>query len=171
MVGPNGIGKTSLLRVLCGLSPPEDGEITWNGASLDEDRLGFHDALSFLGHRDGLKGDLTALENVCFAIALRRKVAAPEVQDFLVGLGLSHAVDLPVRSLSAGQRRRVALARTALSHTPLWILDEPFSNLDVDGRQWGHQLLDQHLAKDGLAIVTSHHPLQIRHPVTELALV
>jgi heme exporter protein A len=167
VLGPNGAGKTSLLRVLCGSSPPEQGSVRWNGVPIGQQRLAYHAALAYLGHRDGLKSELSALENVRFALALRERAPPePAVTATLAELGLAAAAGLPARALSAGQRRRVAIARCLLSGAPLWILDEPFSNLDAEGRAWGASRLAAHAARGGTVVVTSHHPLQLEGCVT-----
>jgi heme exporter protein A len=157
--GANGAGKTSLLRVLCGATPPDEGRVLWNGVEIGRQRLEYHAALAWLGHRDGLKQDLTAVENLRFVLALRTSAPDRDLEQTLGQLGLADAMDLPVRALSAGQRRRVALARCLLSHASLWILDEPFSNLDAEGRDWGHDRLARHLERQGMIVITSHHPV------------
>ena len=159
--GANGAGKTSLLRVLCGATPPDEGRVLWNGVSIEQRRLEYHAALAYLGHRDGLKLDLTATENLRFVLSLRTSVPDTGIQETLEQLGLAGASSLPVRALSAGQRRRVAIARCLLSDAPLWILDEPFSNLDTEGRAWGHASLAGHLERRGMIVITSHHPVEV----------
>lgn len=158
--GANGAGKTSLLRALCGAAPVEEGQVRWNGVRIEEQRLQYHAQLAYLGHRDGLKQDLTPVENLRFELALHRAVHAPEIAATLNELGLGRCMELPVRALSAGQRRRVAIARCLLSEASLWILDEPFSNLDGEGRAWGHACLARHLERQGMVIITSHHPVE-----------
>jgi heme exporter protein A len=159
--GANGAGKTSLLRLLCGTSPADEGRVLWKGVPIGQQRLEYHAELAYLGHRDGLKQDLTASENLRFVLALRTATPAYALEQTLTELGLARAADLPVRSLSAGQRRRVALARCLLSDVPLWILDEPFSNLDSAGRAWGEQCLARHLDQQGMIIITSHHSVDV----------
>jgi heme exporter protein A len=159
--GANGAGKTSLLRVLCGSTPPDEGRVLWNGVAIERQRLEYHAALAWLGHRDGLKQDLTATENLRFVLALRTSTPDREIGRTLAQLGLADAGSLPARALSAGQRRRVALARCLLSEASLWILDEPFSNLDAEGRDWGHDRLARHLERQGMIVITSHHPVTV----------
>jgi heme exporter protein A len=166
VLGPNGAGKTSLLRVLCGSSPPERGRVLWNGTPIGAQRLAYHAELAYLGHRDGLKQDLGAGENLRFTLALRSGQPAQGIEAVLAELGLARAADLPVRALSAGQRRRVALARCLLSRAPLWLLDEPFSNLDTGGRAWGTQCFARHLERGGMIVVTSHHPVAVEGHAT-----
>jgi heme exporter protein A len=176
--GPNGVGKTSLLRVLCGSSLVDTGRVLWNGVPIEAQRLQYHASLTYLGHRDGLKHDLTAVENLRFARAVRqgsdRSGLTPfseRLDETLTELELTHAAHLPVRVMSAGQRRRVAIARCLLSDAPLWILDEPFSNLDSAGRHWGDQCLARHLDGQGMVVITSHHAVEVpRHATAVLDL-
>jgi heme exporter protein A len=161
VVGPNGSGKTSLLRVLCGATPLRHGRVSWNGTPIEAQPAEFHAALAYVGHRDGLKQDLSARENLHFLLALRTAPDDARIGAVLDEMGLARAADLPVRVLSAGQRRRVALARCLLTPSPLWILDEPFANLDAAGRAWGAQCLANHLARGGIVVITSHQPIEI----------
>ncbi len=152
--GENGAGKTTLLRVLAGLLPAAEGEIR----ILDRpaDRFAIASQVLLLGHLLGHKGELTALENLRFAMGLfgQRERADPEAA--LASVGLAGFEDHPARMLSAGQRKRLALARLGLLPAPLWLLDEPFANLDLQGISLVNRLLETHLARGGAALVTSH---------------
>lgn len=158
--GDNGSGKTSLLRVIAGLLEADAGEVQWRGVDTRRRRQQFAAELVWYGHRSGCKQDLTLLENLACEAALRAQssVALTEV---LERLELSRLVALPVRALSAGQQRRVALARLLLSAAPLWLLDEPYTNLDKDGQALVDELLSAHLQRGGVAVVASHHGMNI----------
>lgn len=169
--GPNGAGKTSLLRVVCGLLQAEEGEVAWNGIPIREPESQYATALSFLAHDTALKGDLTALENLRFGVGLRRIVSDAELRAMLEDLQVEQCADLPCRVLSAGQRRRVALARVLLSRCALWVLDEPFTNLDAASSDLVTQALAQHLERGGLALIAAHQGLNLRAgAVTRLGL-
>jgi heme exporter protein A len=167
--GPNGSGKTSLLRVIAGLIEPDDGELLWRGEPTRDHRQAYHAELAWMGHRTGFKGDLTPMENLRFEAGLSAgwKPAADPV---LERLGLAALRRIPFRLLSAGQQRRLALARLALSGATLWLLDEPFTNLDAAGREQVQALLGQHLAAGGLAIAASHQELAIDAPTQRIGL-
>ena len=156
--GPNGSGKTSLLRVLAGLLEPESGEVIWQGQNIRKEPQAFRAAISWLSHRAGLKGDLTPVENLNFESGLRASHRL-SIADALERTGVSVASGLPVRSLSAGQQRRVGLARLLRSDTVLWMLDEPLTNLDTDGQQLVESLINEHLEQGGACIVASHQAL------------
>lgn len=169
--GPNGVGKTSLLRVICGLLQAEEGGVTWSGVSIHEANSEFLAALAYLAHDTALKGDLTALENLRFSVGLRRAVTDAELRAMLVDLEVEQCADLPCRVLSAGQRRRVALARVLLSRAPFWVLDEPFTNLDAASSDRITAALGEHLERGGLALVAAHQGLNLRAgSVTRLGL-
>lgn len=159
--GPNGCGKTSLLRVLCGLSEPETGEIRWRGREIRRCREDFQQAFAWLGHLNGFKAELSPRENLLFSVSLRRKTGPDVRNNILKQVGLDAVADLPCRVLSAGQKRRLSLATIMLSAARLWILDEPFTNLDAKGRDMISALLDRHCAEGGAAIVASHQELGV----------
>jgi heme exporter protein A len=152
--GGNGSGKTTLLRVLAGLLTATEGELRIGGAPAERSAVAQHVAL--LGHQLGHKGELTALENLVFATGLfgRRPGMSPEAA--LDEVGLAGFEDQPARAMSAGQRKRLALARLRLVPAPLWLLDEPFANLDLDGIALVNRLVERHLADGGGALITSH---------------
>ncbi len=156
--GPNGSGKTSLLRILCALLPPESGEVRWRGKPVRRLTESYRAELLYLGHAAALKDDLTAAENLRFSLA-QHGVECDErsLQDALARFGLAGREDLPARALSQGQKRRVALARMAFGSAQLlWILDEPLTALDVVAVDLVRGELDVHLARGGLVILTSH---------------
>jgi heme exporter protein A len=158
----NGTGKTSLLRCLAGFLHTEEGRVRWNGVETRADRDAFHWDLAFMGHTTALKGDLTATENLRFACALRGSRTAVQLAAALAQVGLEHLdPSLPVRSLSAGQQRRVALARLPLWGAKLWLLDEPAANLDAAGQAVVSDLLKSHLNSGGMAILATHQPLAL----------
>src|SRR5277367_2466809 len=168
--GPNGSGKTTLLRVVCGLLRPEQGEVSWNGHSISGVRLEYQAVLAYASHEPALKGDLTALENLHFAVGLKRRVSTEELRDSLAQTGAAGCADLPARVLSAGQRRRVAMARVLAMRASLWLLDEPFTNLDVAGSELMSALLRTHVADGGLALVVAHQELSIGCPIRRMEL-
>src|SRR5271167_3066827 len=159
--GPNGSGKTTLLRVVCGLLRPEQGEVSWNGHPISRVRLEYQAVLAYASHEPALKGDLTALENLRFAVGLKRRVSSQELRDSLEQTGAAACADLPARVLSAGQRRRVAMARVLAMSASLWLLDEPFTNLDAAGTDLVSGLLQEHVLRGGLALVVAHHDLKL----------
>jgi heme exporter protein A len=160
--GENGVGKTSLLRLLTGLGSPESGEVLWSGHSIKKDASEYQSKLLFLGHRDALKEDLSALENLRMYAAIDG-IALSE-HDALASLwrfGLKGREDLPVNFLSAGQKKRVLMARMLTRRAQLWILDEPFNALDAHAVQELQDLMVEHLEGGGLLVLTSHQPLAI----------
>ena len=161
VAGPNGSGKTTLLRVLAGLLPAEQGSVAWRGRSIAAGRDAHGAAISYLGHSDGLKADFTARENLAFEVGLRRRVAPSAIDAVLSRVALSDAHDRPARALSAGQRRRLAMARVMLTDAPLWLLDEPFTNLDAEGVARLSVVIAEHLDAGGAAFIAAHQPLAI----------
>ena len=162
--GANGVGKTSLLRCVAGLLPTESGEIYWQGQSIAVARHAFHEALLYLGHSSALKVDLTAWENLRFAVGLSHDLSRSAAEQALQQLKIPQCIDLPIRVLSAGQRRRVALARLLLHKARVWILDEPITNLDVAGIALVELVMATHLARNGIILVAAHQPLLADHP-------
>jgi heme exporter protein A len=160
LTGRNGSGKTTLLRALALLLRPDAGTIRWQGADIRAEPETWRGRLAWLGHLEGLKGDLSVRENLLVAERLR---GAPPAEDrldgALVAFDLAGLAARPVRSLSAGQRRRVALARVVLSQAPLWLLDEPLNALDVPAQVAFRLALENHLAAGGLAIAATHADL------------
>lgn len=162
--GENGVGKTSLLRLLTGLSKPELGEILWSSQSIAKDPSTYHRELLFLGHRDALKEDLTALENLQLYAALD-DIHLPDDKALaaLWRFGLRGREHLTVNCLSAGQKRRVLMARMLTRQAKLWILDEPFNALDMLAVQALQGLIAEHLEQGGLVILTSHQAVSLPH--------
>ena len=158
IAGPNGVGKTSLLRLVTGLALPEAGEIRWRGESIRREREAFHRELLYLGHAPAINDLLSPLENLRFACAAAGdEVDADSCMQALVRIGLENQLDLPARVLSQGQRRRVSLARLFLSgRRALWVLDEPFTALDVKAVADLAQALSEHCAAGGMVMLTTH---------------
>ncbi|MEY2947089.1 MAG: Cytochrome c biosis ATP-binding export protein CcmA [Pseudomonadota bacterium] len=160
--GDNGVGKTSLLRLACGLSALEDGEITWNHQAVVQNPEAFRADLAYLGHQLALKEDLTPLENLRADAAVAGRPLKPEdALKALAQLGLRGREHLPVRVLSQGQKRRTALARLLVSSAKLWILDEPFVALDTAAQNALTQIINGHLAHQGMVLLTSHQAVSL----------
>jgi len=159
--GPNGSGKTTLLRVICGLTRPEEGHVAWQGEPIERNRIAYGTALAYFGHSLGLKADLTVTQNLDFSCRLSGAQGSPYAE-LLTALSLQECANLEVRYLSAGQKRRTALARILLSGARFWVLDEPFTNLDDAGRKFVEGRLNDHLAAGGLAALAAHHSIDIR---------
>jgi heme exporter protein A len=168
--GPNGAGKTTLLRVVTGLLRPEQGSVSWGGRPIQAARGDYQADLAYGAHEPALKADLTALENLRFSVGLKRKVSAAELTAALERTGVAGCADLPARVLSAGQRRRVTMARILAMQAPLWLLDEPFANLDAEGSELVSQLLQAHVLGGGLALVVAHHEIALDCSVRRLEL-
>lgn len=173
VAGPNGVGKTSLLRILCGLALQEYGEVRWHGVDTRRDRESFHRALFYLGHAPALNDLLTPLENLRFACrAGGDAVSEAACIDALGRIGLAAQRDLPARVLSQGQRRRVGLARLFLAaQRPLWVLDEPFTALDVRAVADLAATLSAHCEAGGCVVLTTHQDAPFERPpaVVDLA--
>ncbi len=163
VAGPNGAGKTTLLRLLVGLTLPSAGEVRWRGAPIAAQRELLHRELIYLGHAAALKDDLSALENLQMLAALGGDAVEPgEAAAALEAAGLKGRMRLPTRVLSAGQRRRVALARLALPGAQrLWVLDEPFNALDAAATDWLAGLMRAQLARGGIVALTSHQSVPL----------
>lgn len=161
VAGPNGTGKTTLLRVLAGLLPAEEGAVGWRGRPLLQERDEYNAELAYLGHENALKGDLTAFENLHYSVGMRRVLDAAEIERTLEHLGIRRCRDLPARVLSAGQRRRLAMCRILLLGASLWVLDEPFTNLDVAGVGLFSNLIGDHVAAGGMAVLAAHQGLDV----------
>jgi heme exporter protein A len=170
LTGRNGAGKTSLIRVIAGLLEAEEGEVSWRGSPIRRLVHEFHAELAYLGHEPPLKGDLTARENLRFSVGIRRTVTAGEIDAALARTGAQAFADRPVRTLSAGQRRRVALAGVLLAKAVLWLLDEPTTNLDSDGQRLVADLIGEQLSGQGLVVAAVHHSLEVEGQVVRLEL-
>ncbi len=165
LTGPNGSGKSTLLRLLAGLLRPTAGTLTWVGADALADLSSHARRLAYVGHQDAVKPGLTVAENLRFAAQL----TGGGVRDALAAVGLRELADLPGRMLSAGQRRRLALARLALSEAPLWLLDEPTLGVDAASVERFGAMLAAHREGNGMVVAATHLPLPMRD-TAELAL-
>ncbi|MDM8568088.1 cytochrome c biogenesis heme-transporting ATPase CcmA [Thiotrichales bacterium HSG1] len=157
--GHNGSGKTSLLRILCGLTLPTEGFVYWNNEDIQKVQEEYWADLAYIGHHPGIKGELTPLENLAIARSLSKQPINIELNNALDQVGLYGFEDVPTHTLSAGQQRRVALARLLVSKTALWILDEPFTALDKTAIKMLENWLEKHAKQGGMAILTSHHSI------------
>jgi heme exporter protein A len=160
VTGANGTGKTTLLRMLAGLSVPASGEIRWNGKAVAPFDPRVRASIAFAGHAPALKDELSAEENLTMLVALAGETAPRDtIRAALDTVALASKRTLPARVLSQGQRRRIGLARLALQNRPLWILDEPMTALDAAGTALLAQMVADHLVRGGLAVVATHAPL------------
>ncbi len=160
--GDNGVGKTSLLRIICGLSPADAGEVCWHDQPIQENTTAFRSSLFYLGHGLSLKEELTALENLMSDAAVSgRTLSQQQALVALARMGLRGREHLPLRVMSQGQKRRTALARLLASQAPLWVLDEPFVALDVKAVDGLRGLLAEHVAHGGMVLFTSHQPVAL----------
>jgi heme exporter protein A len=163
VVGENGSGKTSLLRIFSSLLPPEEGSILWEGEDIHQLKELYSGQLTYIGHLNGIKDDLTPLENVMSTMALAGEACSRiGAQEALEAIGLKRPIHrLPSKVLSQGQKRRVALARLWLSTRPLWLLDEPFTSLDAASTGVVTQRLHVHLERGGLAVIVTHQEVDL----------
>ena len=160
--GENGSGKTTLLRTLCGFVQPAQGRVLWGGQDINEWCDAYHARMCYLGHLNAIKDELSALENLQMSAGLAGfKVGEQEAVAVLRRMGLRRKEHLPVRVLSQGQRRRVALSRLLIGDAKLWILDEPLTALDVGAVGMMQELIGEHLSNGGMTIFTTHQPLQV----------
>ena len=163
VAGRNGSGKSSLLRILCGLSAPSCGEVRWEGELIQHRREQYHEDLTYIGHASGIKDELLAWENVAIAGSLAGiRIGMQAAYNALDQVGLSHIADLPARALSQGQRKRLALARLSLEMPrKLWVLDEPFTALDNDAVKELCITIDRHLDHGGMLVYTTHQDIVV----------
>jgi heme exporter protein A len=160
--GANGSGKTSLLRILCGLAAPAEGEVRWRGESIRSLGEEYSGSIAYLAHQNGVKDELSAIENLRIGCGVAgNPLSTFDAQAILERVGLSRQQNLPARSLSAGQRRRVALARLLVSKATVWILDEVLTSLDDAAIKLSRRFIGDHLSKGGLAIIATHQELDL----------
>ena len=160
--GSNGSGKTSLLRTICGLMEPANGDVLWQGESIRSNRDEYYGELTYFGHMGAIKGDMTAWENLQLTAHMAGWTISQErVIDALGQMGLAGREELPTKVLSAGQKRRVALARLLISDARLWVLDEPFTALDVKAVEFLKGLIIEHLNNKGMVILTTHQEVAL----------
>ena len=159
--GSNGSGKTTLLRVICGLNDNYHGTLKWFNEPIEDNQDDFYSSLIYLGHQVGVNKVLTPVENLRWSVGLREKVKSEAIYQALAEIGLRGFEDSQCFSLSAGQQQRVSLSKLLLGTAIIWILDEPFTTLDIDGVQLLEKLLGDHARKGGVALVTTHHELSL----------
>jgi heme exporter protein A len=160
VTGPNGSGKTSLLRIVCGLMTPESGEIRWQGARIRKLEEEYSRGITYIGHRNAVKEELSSLENLRISNGVRgTPITREEAKKALARVGLAGREHLPARFLSEGQRRRSALARLLTGNTKLWLLDEVLASLDQAAARLIESVIGEHLNNGGIAIVATHQEL------------
>lgn len=164
VTGPNGSGKTSLLRMLCGLLAPVAGHILWRGKKISALKEEYLKELAYLGHAGGVKAELSAAENlrIHYGLMVGRRPDEERVGAALARMGLDGSEEQPTKTLSQGQQRRLALARLLISERALWILDEPLTALDSTAVRLVQSVIEEHLRGGGLAVLTTHQPLEVR---------
>lgn len=157
--GTNGSGKTTLLRALIGLAEFDEGEVFWNGQPFHKSRDALYAQLLYLGHKPGISPGLTPLENIRALCPELGADARKQVEEILAELAIADRIDLPSAALSAGQKRRIALARLRLQAARLWVLDEPLTSLDTNGYAWVRKEIQRHVGEGGAVIFTTHQSL------------
>jgi heme exporter protein A len=168
VTGANGSGKTSLLRILCGLLSPAEGEVVWKGANIHSLGEEYFTSLTYVGHRPGIKDELTASENLRVAAGLNGiEIDKKRAIQALEQMGLARRDSLPARLLSEGQRRRVSLARLVICNTELWLLDEILTSLDKAAVSLVRSLIEEHLSGGGMAVVATHQNLELNCGLTK----
>ncbi len=158
--GRNGCGKTSLLRILTGLKLADEGEILWQGKTIEQHAVDYYEQVNYVGHHDGVKRELTCLENLRLVQAMG-KPSGVDLDDALEQVNLYRYGDTLMGSLSAGQKRRLALSRLIVTEAKLWILDEPFTSLDKNSMASFEAMFEKHLAQEGTIVMTSHHDIEM----------
>lgn len=163
--GENGTGKTSLLRILAGLAQPVSGDVSFEGYHCAKYRNEYNEQIAFMGHKLGIKLELSPIENIRSYCELGRQCSLDQIMDVLEKVGLYGFEDMYCNQLSAGQKRRVALAQIILSQAKLWILDEPFTSLDVVGIAYFLQVIEQHVCQGGMILLTTHQEVDLEQCV------
>ena len=159
--GPNGSGKTSLLRILCGLAQPTSGKVYWNGHDVNDLGPDYLKEINYVGHSSGIKSELTPKENLEIAMAISTANHSISSDQVLTRMGIVEKKNIPVNKLSSGQRRRVALSRLLACKKTLWILDEPFTALDETGKALVHDLILEHVGQQGITVIVTHEQLKV----------
>jgi len=159
--GENGSGKTSLLRILAGLAQPASGDVLWNDRKINDADACYFDDMLYFGHKPSIKFELTPVENLTMSNALFGAQSENGIEEALYQMGLYGFEDVPCANLSAGQKRRVALARLLMTKARLWILDEPYTSLDVAAIALLEEIFKKHVQNGGMLVITSHQPVSV----------